>query len=241
MSAGHAPVVSTAAIIVALVAPTGVAEAGGFADFHFDAQDNYRQESDSPFSWKLPELGTDFWLEDFEDGALNTLGLSADRGLIRAPGNLTDSVDGDGAGLLDNLGRDGYAWRDYPVSEAPSITFSFDAADLGGLPSMAGLVWTDGNEAALYTFEAFDGEGISLGTLNPQLGDGIHGGSTAADRFLGVSYDGGISAIRISADFGAIELDHIQFGDIMTVPAPSAVGLLGLALLGRRRRVARVS
>ena len=197
-----------------------------------------RPATDSPFAWKLPEIGTDFWLEDLEDGALDTLGLSASTGTVRGPSNFTDSVDADGAGLMDHLGRDGHSYWVLPDADPEvadtSLTLSFDEADLGGLPSMVGLVSTDASDLAPVTFEAFDTNGVSLGVLDLHLGDGIHNGSTIADRFLGAGYDGGISSVTISSTFGGLEVDHIQYGGI--VPVPSAIGLFGLALLGRRRR-----
>ena len=67
------------------------------------------------------------------------------------------------------------------------------------------------------------------------LDDGRGQGGTAEDRFMGVIFSGGISAIEIRADLGRIELDHVQYGNL--VPAPGALGLLSLAgLFGRRSR-----
>jgi hypothetical protein len=72
--------------------------------------------------------------------------------------------------------------------------------------------------------------------------DGSASGTTAEDRFLGVTDAGGIKAIRISNSSGGIELDHIQYGTMMApVPEPTtwALMLLGLAGIGfavQRRR-----
>ncbi len=87
------------------------------------------------------------------------------------------------------------------------------------LPTRAGLVWTDGNDTAVITFEAFDGDSGLIGCFDTLLGDGVHDGSTAADRFLGVEAACGISAIRLSASVGSVELDHVQYGHVHTCPA----------------------
>ena len=85
-------------------------------------------------------------------------------------------------------------------------------------------------------FEAFGPDGRSLGTMEFfALDDGRGQGQTAEDRFMGVIFAGGISAIEVRADLGRIELDHVQYGNL--VPAPGALALLGLAgLFGRRSR-----
>ena len=51
-----------------------------------------------------------------------------------------DSVDGDD-GAIDGNGNGGHA--SYTNRESTSITFTFGASVLGGLPTHAGLVWTD--------------------------------------------------------------------------------------------------
>ena len=86
---------------------------------------------------------------------------------------------------------------------------------LGGLPSRAGLVWTDGDNPGnphLVVFEAFDTNGITLGTNSATLGDNDNYGGTAEDRFFGVEHAGGISSIKIyGLSNGGIEIDHLQY------------------------------
>ena len=123
------------------------------------------------------------------------------------------------------------------------LRFDFDAAALGGLPTHAGLAWTDvgtllvagpdsppGVDAAV--FEAFDANDQLVVTVGPTLlGDMSTFGGTAEDRFFGARHDPGIAWIRItmlnSEDF---EIDHLQYG-IRVIPLPPAMVLLGLPLL----------
>jgi MYXO-CTERM domain-containing protein len=126
----------------------------------------------------------------------------------------------------------------------PALTISFDQEALGGLPTFAGLVWTDGATLDLVRFEAFDSLGHSLGSVEGHLGDSLWKGQTAEDRFFGVSHEGGISSIRLTRAAGGIsgfEIDHLQYGHVIeAVPLPPAavMGLAGLAgaVLLRRRR-----
>lgn len=220
-----------AALIVMSFAGASFAGDGGGIIFN---DTGYFDESDSPFD--LFDPGNEFFLEDFEDGLLNSPGLSAFGGEIRFPGPWTDSVDTDN-GPLDGFGTSGHNyWAFFNSETGPVARFEFNEKVLGALPRAAGLVWTDGNYFATTIFEAFDEYGYSLGIREFTLGDDSHRGGTAEDRFIGITYAGGISAIEIRADFGRIEVDHIQYGDF--VPAPAALGLLGLAGLfsGRSRR-----
>lgn len=195
----------------------------------------YRSQADSPFA------GTAFvWggLETFEDGQLNTPGLSASGGVVLASGSLIDSVDGDD-GLVDGSGSGGRSWYSNGVRE---ISFSFDAVALGGYPTHAGMVWTDvGFTDGTFCvgdvrFEAFDAGGMSLGQIGPvTLGDGAANGGSDEDRFFGAVHLGGISRITLAMPgSGDWELDHVQFGQ---VPGPATGVLLLIApLAGRRRR-----
>ena len=97
----------------------------------------YLRASDSPFAGGSFSY---FHLEDFEDGAMNTPGLSANAGIVLAPGINTDSVDGDD-GVVDGFGQNGHSW--FSNASTTSFTFTFNAAILGSLPTHAGLVWTD--------------------------------------------------------------------------------------------------
>lgn len=222
-----------AAVAAALLLMPWAANAE-LVDWYQPGDDAYLSFDDSPWTDTAGELDY-FWLEDFEDGLFNSPGLAADAGFVRAPSGATDSVDGDD-GLVDGFGYDGWSYKEYNPDGA-SIMFTFDAETLGVLPTHAGLVWTDGNGAALVYFEVYGPDGYSLGSFQSLLGDGFHNGSTDADRFLGAEYSGGISAMRVWAEFGSLEVDHVQYGASI-VPAPSAALALltGLGLRRRRRR-----
>ncbi|UCD74889.1 MAG: hypothetical protein JSV91_14015 [Phycisphaerales bacterium] len=224
----------------AVIAATSLLSAGvaqaELVNWYLPGDTPYLSTDDSPWVGTSADMEY-FYLEDFEDGLLNTPGLDASIGVVRAPWTATDSVDADD-GVIDGFGREGYSFWRYEPDVAPSITFTFELDVLGLLPTNVGLVWTDGNDAALVTFEVFDADGLSLGSFQTMLGDGYHSGGTAADRFLGAEYALGISAMTISAEFGGLEVDHIHYG-ASVVPAPSAAVavLLGLGIRrGRRRR-----
>lgn len=207
----------------------------------------YTQFSDSPF-YLIGNGNPDFYLEDFEDGDLNTLGANVNVGFVASPGGATDSVDGDD-GTLDGNGNAGHSW--YSGGSATSISFSFLSDSLGWLPTHVGIVWTDVGLAGpkspfgfdSVTVRAFDANGISLGgVLFDDLGDGDISGASAEDRFFGAIFADGISRITISSLTGSPdwEVDHLQYG-IQAVPLPGAAWMLAPVLAGllgvRRKRV----
>ncbi|MCA9256751.1 MAG: thrombospondin type 3 repeat-containing protein [Phycisphaerales bacterium] len=174
----------------------------------------YLSAADSPFAgWTFDY----FHLEDFEDGALNTPGVTASGGTVLSPGVQTDSVDADD-GAIDGSGQGGFSL--FSNNQAQFIEFTFSDAALGQLPTYAGLVWTDVGSASPVsgfddvTFEAFDAGGVSLGVVGPTpLGDGSANGATAEDRFFGVIHSGGVQRIRITmANSIDWEMDHLQYG-----------------------------
>ena len=174
----------------------------------------YRCESDSPFD--LSGLGTSFWLEDFEDGQLNTPGVTASVGNVYT-GGLADSVDCDD-GVADGNGSAGATWD--VIDGAAGVRFAFHPLSLGGYPTRVAIAWTDGAEWNRVEFEAFDARGVSLGQYAREpLGDGAFDGATYEDRLFGVEHATGVSAIEIrSISFGApggLEVDHLQYGDIV--------------------------
>ena len=178
-------------------------------------------------------------LEDLEDNSLHP-SLSASAGSIIGAtqfGSLVDSVDADD-GVIDGLGQNGRSW--FNGDGASGVTFTYVGA--GPLPTAFGIVWTDGSGSV--TFEALDGSNIVVASGSfGNLGDGSFSGTTSEDRFIGVTHEEGIKAIRVSNSGGGIELDHIQYGTMMApVPEPGTWALLslGLACVGvlrqRRRR-----
>jgi hypothetical protein len=185
----------------------------------------YAVAGDSPFAG----IGfTYFHLENFEDHLLNVPGVTANAGgvasVVFGP-TIHDSVDLDD-GSLDGSGLQGDDY--FSSSGATGVTFTFSAATLGALPTHAGIVWTDGEGTT--SFEAFDANGVSLGTIGPVgIADGTVGGTTADDRFFGAVNSGGISAIRISNSQGGIEVDHLQYG---LVPEANASLMLWVGLAG---------
>jgi len=173
----------------------------------------YRSFADSPFAG-LPFAG--FQLETFEDHLFNVPGARANTGLVTGTqftGIIIDSVDGDDGSPTNGtcIGCDSY----YSPSGPQGIVFTFDPQAPGGLPTHAGIVWTDGE--GFTTFEAFDRAGASMGLVGPvAIADQTHNESTAEDHFFGVIDLDGISAIKILNTPGGIEVDHLQFGFQLT-------------------------
>ena len=163
-------------------------------------------------------------LEDFEDGNLDPR-LVINPGQIVAPDfgsgtpNLTDSVDADD-GVIDGTGQTGEGGRSWrSSSQSVSITFT-------DLVNSAGVVWTDGDlQSTNVVFEAYDQGGALIVRIEAgDLADDSNQGTTAEDRFFGVSFgDGnttGIREIRLINEGGGtgIEIDHIQFEDCGACP-----------------------
>lgn len=168
---------------------------------------SYLSFNDSPFQ---DESFTYFHLEDFEDGELNTPGVVASSGkAYQSSSNNNDSVDGDD-GTIDGSGSRGRSWWSWNDGY---ITFTFDKDILGQFPTHAGIVVTDVKISKI-SIEGFDSEGASLGIATNEF-KGISQGSTEEDRFLGISNENGISAIKVSTTADTSlgwEVDHLQYG-----------------------------
>lgn len=179
------------------------------------------------------------FLEDLGDGRLGGLLVGSGGGIIVAGAfdGLRDSVDGTLDGTCGPQGSKCHDW--FSVNGTAGVTFSFNG---GALPTAFGLVWSEG--AGTATFTAFDGAGVELGTISRLgVGDGSFSGTTAEDRFFGVTYEGGIGSIKIANNGGGIEVDHVQYGAMAPVPEPPAWAMLAagglLAAARLRRRPAR--
>ncbi len=192
----------------------------------------YLSAADSPFT------GTGlsyFFLEDFEDGALNTPGVTVSGGIPTKPtypAIYTDSVDADD-GAIDGSGNGGNSW--FSSAGSTGLLFTFNSAVLGSLPTQVGIVWTDG--LGPVTFKVYDASLTEVASLiGSSTADGNYIGGTAEDRFFGVIDLSGIGAIRILSGAGAgIEVDHLQYG---AIPAPGALLLcsIGAGVIGWMRR-----
>jgi hypothetical protein len=203
----------------------------------------YLSSSDSPFNGQTFSY---FYLEDFEDGILNTPGVSVrEFSSTNISTTFSDSVDGDD-GVVDGFAT-GQTKSLYSNFSTSSFTFDFSASALGGtLPTHAGIVWTDvgrNNGGTPFAsdlinntlFEAFDQLGNSLGEIGPfSLGDSSISRTTGEDRFFGVVNLSGISAIRISMPGkNNWEVDHLRYGAAhVPLPASFFLFLSGLGWLG---------
>ncbi len=160
-------------------------------------------------------------VEDFEDGQLSNVGVSASTGSVLTPGNITDSVDADD-GAVDGSGAAGRSY--FSGSGSTGIQFSFNNNILGEYPREAGIVWTDGGGTV--SFQAWDSKGNSLGIVGPfDFPDGSTAATTAEDRFFGITNPQGISAIKLSNTSGGIEVDHLQFTILSGVAAPAGLAI----------------
>jgi hypothetical protein len=187
----------------------------------------YRGFADSPFH-KLSEGNqfAYFYLENFEDHLLNTPGVSASFPCKALGYPQSDSVDEDD-GAIDGKGNRGVSC--FSAYRTPIFIFRFSADALGGLPTHAGVVWTDSNgpRRGDAVFEAFGPSGDPLGTLGPvTVGDATsYTGDTDEDRFFGVVSMAGISAISLKMlETSNWELDHLQYGRSLEQPAARRKG-----------------
>jgi hypothetical protein len=178
----------------------------------------YLSPADSPF----PLGSGGFVIEDFEDHLVNSPGLGLVVGIVTSTqfsGSIIDSVDSDDGAL----GSGNCIGCDSCFSATGALKFAFEPTHLGGLPTWAGVVWTDGGLGSTVTFQAFDGQGVSLGTqVGTNQGDASTSGTTGEDRFYGVHAAGGIGEITIQHTGAGIEADHIQYD----LPCPDAEALI---------------
>lgn len=172
----------------------------------------YVSFNDSPF-FDVSKSSKYFHLEDFEDGALNTPGVSSKNSVILNPGKGTDSVDIDD-GLADGFGKEGSSLNSGKIN---AIVFTFDEKRLGELPNYAGVVFTDGDFGSHdIIFEAYGEDGLKIDSMGPTNLNGNHNSRTENDRFFGISSNVGIKGLKIAVDSDGnwydIEVDHLQYG-----------------------------
>jgi hypothetical protein len=186
----------------------------------------YLSFADSPFS-STNFSGGYFYLEDFigdpaNGTTINSPGVSETGGIFSTNGGNDSSVDGDD-GAIDGIGLLAGGYAQALVFGVPS-EFVFDANVLGSLPTHVGLVFTHSGGA---TLEAFDQNGISLGTTSAPLSPSGNVHTVGDEVFLGATNAGGISKFRLTGQ--ASWIDHVQYG---VVPEPSSLALMGCGIAG---------
>lgn len=222
---------------IALLALASPLLAPARAHAQYLAPATYLSFQDSPFRTTGFQQ---FWLENFEDGLLNTPGVQSSTGRVQFQGPTTDSVDADD-GSINGFGTAGRSWTSGNLNSA--IQFNFSRVN-GVLPTHVGMAWTDVGATTFGGFgfgrvylQAFDSAGVMIGgTFTTDTGDGRITGETAEDLFFGVINLGGISAVELIT-FNSVdwELDHLQYG---TVPGPgiATATLLIAGSMGLRNR-----
>jgi len=212
----------------------------------------YFSERDSPFySGIVDNAGAGIYLEDFEDGELNTpnvrqpLGQSAVGQTFRSrfPDAVVQGVDGDD-GVIDGMTGSGDTWitvtNNGTISQFTDFEFLPDSN--GNYPLYVGIVITQViNPDSDLEIGWLSPEGESLfddGEFDPKDWSPLEGaplGSPLNMRFIGLYAEEGISALILG---NAGQVDHLQYG--YSIPEPSTSGLCLLAgflgLLTRRKR-----
>lgn len=135
--------------------------------------------------------------------------LSVDHFLYQG---LIDSVYEDDRSGSDNDSESGRRGNSLWVDAKPGIVFEFDISVLGGFPTHAGIVVTDG--LGEIVFSAYDSKDALIWRQSAIFAAESFEGETSDDVFFGVVYDQGISRIAVvgTAEQSGIEVDHLQYG-----------------------------
>lgn len=151
-----------------------------------------------------------FHLDDFEDAALSTPGVTAPNtssSFLDFGSSFVDSVD------CDDGAVDGTCFECDALFGQGTIEFTFDAEVLGELPSHVGLVWTDGGAGASVSITGYDDQDMIIYTETVEgLGDASVNGTVDEDRFFGIVHAAGIQRVVIVNSTGGLEIDHLQYG-----------------------------
>jgi hypothetical protein len=178
----------------------------------------YTNFSNSPFQVMLPTFSY-FYLETYEEaGAPTNPGVRILAGYVYT-GSQVDSIE-----FADGNPDHGHSLL---AAASPGITFTFDTNMLRGLPTHAGIAWTDGYLPIHFT--AYDSQSNSLGTIDDSSGCDYSCGNQDPThyRFFYATNQDGISAIQISCGAaGGIEVDHLQYGRAVQCP-PLAIARAG--------------
>lgn len=209
----------------------------------------YLGSFDSPFYGGI-QAGT-IYLEDFEDGELNTPFVIANdinhdpsnRWISRTvhtanPSARAYSVDEDDGLLGDFMGFGGDALANRSVGSSSDIhEFLFSPDALGNYPKFVGFVVTDPedylDEDVFVTMLDPDGNDV-LEEERFDPSDWPFQGSidTRSHRFIGGYSDTGIASLRIE---GVDQLDHLQYGSAIPEPSAWLLSACGFVLLILRR------
>jgi hypothetical protein len=206
----------------------------------------YRSALDSPFYEGIQ--GDLIFLEDFEDGLLNTpyvrdplvfpqMGITfRTRVPDVAPGRVA-SVDGDD-GLLDFEGDQGDSW--ITTQNASGLRsffeFEFEPNEDGHYPLFVGIVVTE--VADIFeevAFGVFGESGLNLATsaeFDPRLWFDMNlRGDVETHRFIGFYAEEGIRRFRAR---NTLQVDHLQYG--YAIPEPSVAALVALTAFALHQR-----
>ncbi|MFM9959226.1 MAG: GC-type dockerin domain-anchored protein [Phycisphaerales bacterium] len=190
---------------------------------------SYVSAADNPFNgitWNYSYLLT------FENAAEPQPGLTYSNGFYNSPNVTTDSVDADD-GVIDGSGQNGGSF--YVASQA--VQFTFDAATLGTLPTHFSFVWTDvglhldgisvGGPLPVKV-TALDEFGNDLGVFTFDAGDASVLGETGEDRWVGVVFPLGVSAVTIEMpDTVDWEIDHVFYAAQAAPPCTADINTDG--------------